>query len=187
MESTSESLLFRLRSPCDDMAWSRFVDLYTPLIFYWARRSGMNSEDAADLVQEIFAVLVKKLPEFKYDPQKSFRSWLRTVTMNKRAEHLRRKSLTLVDATHSEFLKVPANSEDHFWQIEYQQQLVHRALELMRDEFEPQIWNACREFVTTKASAADVAKRTGVSIWAIYAAKSKLLRKLRQELEELLS
>ena len=80
MNTTSFSLLERLRQPSDSAAWDRFVELYTPLLFYWGRRAGLQSADAADLVQDVFEVLLHKLPEFQYDRQKSFRSWLRTVT-----------------------------------------------------------------------------------------------------------
>jgi len=83
MYTTSVSLLERLRQPGDQEAWSRFVRRYSPHIYDWARRQGLSAEDAADLVQEVFALLVQKMPDFKYDPHKSFRAWLRTVTRNK--------------------------------------------------------------------------------------------------------
>ncbi|HEV3262134.1 MAG TPA: sigma-70 family RNA polymerase sigma factor, partial [Gemmataceae bacterium] len=81
MPTTSASLLERLRQPGDQAAWSRFVQLYTPLLYSWARQVRLQHQDAADLVQEVFAVLIRKWPEFSYDPQKSFRSWLRTVML----------------------------------------------------------------------------------------------------------
>ena len=66
MTTTSTSLLIRLRQPTDREAWSRFVKLYGPLIFKWARRTGLQSEDAADLVQDVMALLVQKLPAFQF-------------------------------------------------------------------------------------------------------------------------
>jgi RNA polymerase sigma-70 factor (ECF subfamily) len=85
MHTTPPSLLERLRQPAEQQAWERFVELYTPLIYYWAHRVGLEGHDAADLVQDVFTVLVQKLPEFHYDPQKSFRSWLHTVTSTRGA------------------------------------------------------------------------------------------------------
>src|SRR5262245_45653766 len=82
MHTTSITLLERLRSPADHEAWGRFVDLYTPLVLRWARKSCFRTEDAADLVQDVFTSLFQKLPEFSYDAQKSFRAWLHTVTVN---------------------------------------------------------------------------------------------------------
>src|SRR4051794_22774844 len=92
MDRTPVSLLERLRQPADQTAWGRFVDLYTPLLYYWARRRGLPSAEAADLVQDVFLVLVQKLPEFRYDRDKSFRNWLRTVMLNKWREGLRQRA-----------------------------------------------------------------------------------------------
>src|SRR5262245_41800561 len=72
MPPTSASLLQRLRTPGSGPAWDEFVELYSPLLFQWARRAGLKGEDAADLVQEVFVLLVRKLPEFEYDPSKGF-------------------------------------------------------------------------------------------------------------------
>src|ERR1700730_12188334 len=87
---TPASLLERLRRPGDAHAWARFVELYTPLLYDWARRAGLQQADAADLVQEVLVLLFQKLPEFTYDRQRSFRGWLRTVTLNKWREGRRR-------------------------------------------------------------------------------------------------
>ena len=90
MDSTPVSLLERLRRPAEQAAWERFVRLYTPLLCQWARRLGLRGADAADLVQDVFVVLVQKLPEFRYDPRRRFRGWLWTVTLNKWRERRRR-------------------------------------------------------------------------------------------------
>src|SRR5438552_17277524 len=81
MYTTPVSLLERLHQPAADEAWQRFVKLYTPLLYHWACRVGLQGADAADLVQDVLTLLVQKLPEFKYDSQKSFRAWLRTVML----------------------------------------------------------------------------------------------------------
>jgi len=89
METTSISLLRRLRSPIDQQAWERFVTLYTPLMNHWARRLGLAGQDTDDLVQDVFTLLVRKMPEFRYDRRQSFRGWLWTVTLNKWRERRR--------------------------------------------------------------------------------------------------
>src|SRR5690242_15425848 len=86
MHSTSGSLLERLRQPNEQEAWNRFADLYTPLLYYWLRRLGLAENDAADLVQEVFVVLLAKLPTFEYQKDGTFRGWLRTLTINKYRE-----------------------------------------------------------------------------------------------------
>ena len=92
MNSTSSSLLERLRHPNADEAWDRFVRLYTPLLFHWARGVGLPRQDAADLVQDVLLLLVRKMPDFRYDRSRSFRAWLRTVTLNKWREQQRRRA-----------------------------------------------------------------------------------------------
>ena len=95
MATTSESLLFRLQNlgtSTDESAWEQFVSLYTPLIFYWARRTGLQQNDAADLVQDVLTKVFLKLPKLQYDRSRSFRGWLRKVTLNRYREIGRRKS-----------------------------------------------------------------------------------------------
>ena len=97
MYTTSTRLLERLREPGQDQAWQRFVQLYTPLLYTWAHWQGLQGADAADLVQDVFTLLLRKLPEFRYDKDRSFRGWLRTLTLNKWRENQRRKlPLTLL-------------------------------------------------------------------------------------------
>src|ERR1700681_3549129 len=90
MKSTPLSLLERLRGSNEPAAWERFVQLYTPLLCHWARRLGLQGPEAADLVQDVFTLLVQKLPDFRYDPAKRFRGWLWTVTLNRCRELQRR-------------------------------------------------------------------------------------------------
>src|SRR5439155_3664287 len=99
MHTTSASLLERLRRPTDQAAWARFVQLYTPLLYYWARHLGLQPNDAADLVQDVLTTLVQKLPEFVYDQHRSFRSWLRTLTLNRWHNNRRQRTVPVLDAS----------------------------------------------------------------------------------------
>jgi RNA polymerase sigma-70 factor (ECF subfamily) len=184
METTSISLLERLRQPGQDQAWGRFVTLYTPLLLFWARRHGLKPTDAADLVQEVFLLLVQKLPEFVYDQQKSFRSWLRMVALNKWRDRQRRHAPPL--ANDAELSDLVSPQADAFWESEHRQFLVQRALKLMQEDFEAATWKACWEFVVEGKNAAEVAKELGISENAVYIAKCRVLRRLRQELDGLL-
>jgi len=191
-DSTSESLLVRLQSTGTDEAWARFSDLYTPLIFYWARRNGLGSHDAADLVQEVMALVFQKLPEFQYDPRRSFRSWLRTVTLNKHRERLRRKSIKIDNVSQSQLVNVagngsgPGEAAGQTWDRDYSANLVSHAIDLMRKEFAPETWNALKLFVTSDRTAQEISTETGVSTSTIYSAKSRLMKRMRQELDGLL-
>jgi RNA polymerase sigma-70 factor (ECF subfamily) len=187
MNTTSVSLLQRLRQPGEQAAWARFVQLYTPLLYYWVRRLGEQEQDAADLVQEVFVVLVEKLPEFTYDRHKSFRNWLRTITLNKWRARGRRRCKLPLPTGDVNVLDLPSpEADDTFGEAEYRQHLTRRALELMHHEFQPNTWKACWEQVVTGRRAAEVAAELGMSEGAVYVAKSRVLRRLRQELAGLL-
>jgi RNA polymerase sigma-70 factor (ECF subfamily) len=187
MNTTSLSLLERLRTPAEQEAWARFVKLYTPLLFHWARGVGLSAEEAGDLVQDVLTVLVQKLPDFSYDRQKSFRGWLRTVTLNKWREKKRKPGLPLAEVNPADLPGKPGwDSAAAFEEAEYCQYLVRRALDLMQSEFQPSTWKACWECVVKGRSAADVARELKLTTNAVYLAKSRVLRRLHKELAGLL-
>jgi RNA polymerase sigma-70 factor (ECF subfamily) len=186
MSTTPISLLERLRQPMDQAAWNRFVELYTPLLFYWARRLGLDADAAADLVQDVFVVLVRKLPEFVYDRRKSFRGFLRKVLHNKAHEHHRRARLPMAvgpEALAGVAVADPAEAEE---EAEYRREVVRRTLRLLQPEFPPQVWLAYQDYVIHGKPVAVVAAELGVSTNAVYLAKSRVLKRLRQELDGLL-
>jgi RNA polymerase sigma-70 factor (ECF subfamily) len=180
MHTTSVTLLDLLRHSPDEAAWRKLVRLYTPLLFSWARRAGMAEHDAADLVQEVFTVLVQTLPHFHYDQHGHFRGWLRTITMNKLRDYKRHEALVV---------KVPmdeaptvADDAETFWDKEYRRELTTRAMELMKADFAQTTWKACWEFVAQGRPAVEVASELGISENAVYLAKCRVMRRLQQEL-----
>ena len=190
MTTTSESLLFRLQqdhnSP-DESDWHQFVSLYTPLIFYWARKTGLGQSDASDLVQDVLTLVFQKLPDFKYDATRSFRGWLRTVTLNKYREIYRRKSSRLATASESMLENLaPIEVAESTWDIDYARLLVAKTMELMKDDFAVGTWDALKLVMNDGRSVDDAAEKTGVSSWTIYSARARLMKRLRAELNGLL-
>ena len=184
---TSPSLLVRLRRPDDQNAWGRFVRLYAPMIYAWGRRVGLQSEDAADLVQDVLTTLVRKLPEFDYRQPGSFRAWLRTVTLNKWRDGARRRAARPAEQAGEQVLDLAAPEDSiSLTEVEYREFLVARALELMQAEFQPTTWKACWELVVNDRPAADIAIELHISPNAVYLAKARVLRRLRAELAGLL-
>jgi RNA polymerase sigma-70 factor (ECF subfamily) len=180
-------LLVRLRQPDQQQAWTRFVDLYTPLLFHWARRLGLQQSDAADLVQEVFVVLVRELPGFTYRANQRFRGWLWTVFRNKHGERQRRLAGKPSAAPEAALNDVPSPAENvAIEEAEYRQYITRRALELMQANFQPATWKACWECVVTGRSSAEVAGELGITVNAVHLAKARVLRRLREELVGLL-
>jgi RNA polymerase sigma-70 factor (ECF subfamily) len=186
MTKTPASLLERLRQPFDPDAWSRFVSLYTPLIYSWTRRAGLQEQDALDIVQNVFVILLRVLPTFSYDRDQSFRRWLRTVTLNTwRNARKRSENRVHHGAADADLLPGPDELEA-VWESEYRQHVVARALCVMRADFQETTWKACWEMVVNGRPAADVAADLGITVGAVYAAKVRVLNRLREELQGLL-
>ena len=183
MDSTSVNLLQRLRQAPGEADWDRFVRQYTPLLSYWARRLGLQDHDVADLVQEVLIVMVQKLPAFQYQPERSFRGWMRTILINKwRDRRVRRTDISLqgdVQAT------APGLAED-LDEREHRQYVLGRALRLMASAFEPATWQACLETVVGSRPAGQVAAELGISVNAVYLAKSRVLARLREDFQGML-
>ncbi len=185
MDSTSSSLLERLRRPDAEEAWGRFVRLYTPLLFHWARRAGLPRQDAADLVQHVLTLLVRKLPQFRYDRRRSFRAWLRTVALNKWREQRRRRPPAVEG---DDVLREVAGPDETsaFEETEYRNHLVRQALHALRGEFPERTWEAFRRYALDGEDAVAVAASLGLQVGSVYAAKSRVLARLRERLEGLL-
>ncbi len=185
MDSTSPSLMKRLANTGDDDAWSRFVELFTPLIFYWAQKAGLNSSEASELVQDVICTVFQKMPGFEYNPEKTFRGWLRTVTINKACDLMRRKA-KLQEAHGLEANIETPDAAALFAEAEYRENLVHRALRILKSEFTDATWNAFWQYVAEGRDADQVAKDLEISVNSVYLAKSRVLRRLREEFSEVL-
>lgn len=187
MPTTSTTLLTRVRERSDAAAWDRFVQLYTPLLFYCCRRTGLTEDEAADTVQDVFVVLLDTLPTFQYAAGGSFRGWLRTLTLNKCRERHRQRREQAVGGSAACADRLNDSDLDDLWEAEYRQYLVARALDVMRAEFEPTTWQACWQTTVEDRPASEVAAELGLSVNAVYLARSRVLRRLREYLAGLLS
>lgn len=183
MFATPASLLDRLRKPEEATAWDRFVELYTPLLFHWARRLGLQATDCADLVQDVFLLLWRKLPEFQYDKARSFHAWLKTLFLNRHRDRQRQREPRPVSMDGFEFAAGPNGSGADEEDSRY---LIRQAFRLIEREFSPLHQQAFRAYVLEEQSPEEVARALGISPGTVYSIKSKILSRLRQELQELL-
>lgn len=189
--STSSSLISRVKSR-DEQAWRRLVQLYGPLLGFWLRRAGLQSADAHDVFQEVFQAVARGIEHFQRDrPGDSFRAWLRTITRNKLTDHFRRRGVEPVGAGGSEALRrldglaAPPESLPDEAEEEALHQLRLRAMELIRGEFEPKTWEMFWRVTVGGQAAKDVAADLDVTASTVRVAKSRVLRRLREELEDL--
>lgn len=181
MNTTPVSLLVRLRRPEDHEAWARFVRLYTPLLLHWASKWELQASDADDLVQEVFVALLRSLPTFEYDGRLSFRGWLHTVVRNKWLELERRRGR--LPASDDGLSSAAADPWAELEQAEFNALLAQRALQLIEGEFKASTLAAFRATVVEDRAAGEVAVELGLTVNAVYLARNRVLRRLRNELE----
>ncbi len=190
--SISSTLLEQVRARRPE-AWQRLVCLYGPVVYRWCRQYGVARDDAPDLVQEVFAAVALHIDGFhRHRPGDSFTAWLRTVTRNVirgcfRSRHDRAVAQGGSDAQEW-FLQVPELPEpvEASDSPETSSWIMPIGLDLVRAEFENHTWEAFRRVVIERQSPARVAVDLGMTIAAVYQAKSRVLRRLRQELDGLL-
>jgi len=191
VQETSKSLLLRAGAG-DAVAWERLVGLYQPMIHGWLLRHLIHAQEAEDLTQDVLAVLVRELARFSHAGRPgSFRGWLRTITVN-RAREFWRAGRCRVRAEGGDFGEVldqladPDSPLSALWDREHDAHVLRRVLALVESEFEGNTVRAFRRLVTDGARAADVAAELGMSVAAVYGAKSRVLARLRQEAEGLI-
>lgn len=184
MAETSLTLLERLRHPSDTAAWKRLVDLYTPLIHGWLRRHAVTPDDANDVVQEVLGVVLREAPQFQHNQRPgAFRCWLRTVTIHRLRAFWKSRRSQPFAATDAELEQLvdPDSELSRLWDQEHEQHILRRLLELIESEFAPATWQAFRRLTLEEHRAADVARDLGTTVNAVLLAKSRVLRRLRQE------
>lgn len=176
---TSTSLLEHLQqSPHDDAAWRRLDAIYRPLIARMLQSDPTLGADADDLTQDILAVVVRELPGFRRERAGSFRKWLRTIAAYRLQAYYRarrgRRHDPLVDLAddRSELSRV--------WDAEHNAHVVRRLLDLVTAEFSPVHVQAFRRLVFDAAKPHEVAAELGLTLDAVYLAKSRILRWLRE-------
>lgn len=162
------------------------MHLYSPVLYQWSRRMGLKHDDALDMVQEVFVVLVKRLPEFTYDAERGFRNWLYTVTRNKLMEKGRRKAVKVDGRVQPDQVAVPAE-EDRCERADFHRHLLERILPSVAKYFHESTWQAFHAHVIEGRPAQEVAARLGITVSAVCKAKFRVLSRLHRELGDLLS
>ena len=186
MERTSVSLLDRLRQQAAPEDWTRLIDLYKPFIERFIRFDSALAADAEDICQEVLKKLVEHLPKFRRERDGSFRTWLKTITLNEVnafwRHRLRRRgvygdggSLLLSG------LQDPRNELSQLWDREHGGHVLRSLQEQIEPDFAPVTWQAFRLRVYEEKSTDEVAASLGISKNAVDIAKSRVLARLRKE------
>jgi RNA polymerase sigma-70 factor (ECF subfamily) len=192
MNETNPSLLCRAVSG-EAAAWERIVNLYQPMIHAWLQRLSVPPQEAADLAQEVMAVVVKELPGFAHAGHPgSFRGWLRAITVNRVRAFLRRgrwreRALSGEVFNFLDQLTDPNSTLTQEWNAEHDAHVVRRILAMVETDFEATTVRIFHRLVLHEAQPAVVAAELGMPIAAVYGAKSRVLQRIRREAEGLLN
>ncbi|MCB9850886.1 MAG: RNA polymerase sigma factor [Phycisphaerales bacterium] len=188
-DSTRATLLLRLRDRTDSLSWQEFHERYGQLLFRYARQRGASAVDAEDIVQEVEISLLKALDGFEYDAAKGrFRAYLRVAViraMGRRAGKEARQG-ELVDPHNFDYMSAvrDADSDDR-WEQEWRAHRLRWALREVAASFEQVTIDAFRMHVLAGKTADETATALGISTASVYQAKSRVLKQVKQRLDEL--
>jgi RNA polymerase sigma-70 factor (ECF subfamily) len=195
---TRRSLLSRLRNVGDDASWRAFFDTYWRLLYNVARKSGLSDDEAQDVVQETVISVARKIPEFRYDPEKgSFKQWLLLITRRRIQDHLRRRyrSLPLAAAPEEELTRrtenvpEPAPAPDvqfeASWEREWKDNILQTALARVRQRANPKHYQVFDYCVLQELPATKVARMLGLNAAQVYLAKHRMSLTVKRTVAEL--
>jgi RNA polymerase sigma-70 factor (ECF subfamily) len=188
---TRVSLLGRLRqSPLDEAAWAQFVEHYGPRIYAWCRKWHLQEADAQDVTQDVLLRLARKMKDFTYDPSKSFRAWLKTLTSHAWSDFVNardRPGLGTGDALVHAALESTEAREDLVKHLEeeFDRELLETAMLRVRLRVAPQTWEAFRLTALEGLSGAEAAGRIPMQVAQVFVAKRRVQKMLQQEIARL--
>lgn len=188
--TTRSSLLVRIRDLRDNDAWRQFVRLYAPLVYRFARRHRLQDADAADLTQEVLRAVSAGAERLTYDSERgSFRSWLFAMAHHKLCDFLTRQRRQCRgsgdSATHELLEEVLAKSEVAIWMQDYERQLFAWAADQVRSGCTDTTWQAFWQTAVEGRDAKLVARSLGLTIGAVYVAKSRIQARLKEHIDQI--
>jgi RNA polymerase sigma-70 factor, ECF subfamily len=189
---TSVSLLDRLRAAqADDPDWLRLEEIYRPLIRRWLGRAPGLGDESADLTQEVFLVMVRDIPTFERRREGSFRAWVRLITVNVLRNYRKRqfrKPAVGMDPCDAflDGLAEPNSELAREWDLDHDRHIFQKLQTAVQPAFAPATWEAFRRFAIDGLPAAQVAAELGLTVNAVTLAKSRILKRLREEAGDLL-
>lgn len=186
---TRPSMLLRLRDQADGDAWQAFESVYWPLIFQAARSQGLQDADARDVTQGVLIRVSERIETFVPDHTRArFRTWLATLTRHAITDHIRargRRDVSIpADGSHD--LEVGAADDDIEQLIErdYQRQVFRWAASVVESEFSREAWQAFWQTAVVGLSIAETARQLGRSTGSVYASRSRIMRRLKEQVCE---
>ena len=196
---TRATLIDRLKNWQDQASWQDFFDTYWKLIYGLARKSGLNEEDAQDVVQETLVSVANHMPNFKYDPNLgSFKAWLRTLIRWRISDHIRKRgSASTVplpgDTTEGgenpsctkELPDKSVQTMDQLYEQEWQKSVLEAAIAKVKRKLDPQKYQVFDFYVNKEWAPEKVAATFKISVDQVYLAKHRVTELIKAEAKRL--
>jgi RNA polymerase sigma-70 factor (ECF subfamily) len=144
----------------------------------------VSDSSVEDVLQELFVLLIRKLPEFRYDPSRSFRAWLWTVFHHTVLAWQKRQPRTGPALEQTEELAAP-DSFAEATEAEYRHYLLSRIVQIVETDFPATTWQIFQQVAIVGRPGAEVAREFGVTVNVVYLTRSRVLARLREELSGL--
>jgi RNA polymerase sigma factor (sigma-70 family) len=189
--STRLSLLGRLRlTPTDEQAWSEFVERYGRQVYTWCRQWGLQEADAEDVTQNVLADLARQMRTFEYQPSGRFRSWLRTIAHRAWCDLLASRKAANTGSGDSAVLGILNSVEARddllkHLDAECEREVLEAAMNEVRQRVEANTWEAFRLTAQEGLAGAETAERLGLQVAAVFKAKSRVQKMIRDEVAKL--
>ncbi len=182
---TRNSLILRIRDRDDAEAWREFVSIYEPVIYTTALHRGLQHADASELVQRVLLAVARAVDRFQPDSDRArFRTWLYRITHNEFCKQYAasQKHTASGDSNVLEQLSnLPSKSDDEHFVIQYRRSVFRWAANRVRRSVRPSTWEAFQRTTVDGVAPEDVADELGLSIGAVYVARSRVMARLRTE------
>ena len=188
---TRVTLLGRLRrDPTDQAVWEEFVEHYGPRIYGWCRKWDLQEADAQDVTQNVLLRLAEKLRDFSYDPSRSFRAWLKTLTHHAWSDFVQsraRPGLGSGDSGVEKLLHSVEAREDlvKHLEAEFDREILEEAMLRVRLRVAPQTWEAFRLTAVEGLSGAEAGARIPMQVAQVFVAKRRVQKMLQEEVARL--
>ncbi|MEO1524599.1 MAG: sigma-70 family RNA polymerase sigma factor [Planctomycetota bacterium] len=183
---TRESLLIRLSDPSDRDAWDTFVSIYRPLVYRIARLRGVQDADAQDLAQRVLLSVSKSISDWTPRPGSRFRHWIARIAKNAAINALQRQPRDRArggSGYAAALGSVEQQSIEQLYELEYRRQVYRRAAEIVRNRADEKTWLAFSLTMVDGLSVDQVAERLAMPPGSVYAARSRMVRRLRDQVQ----
>ncbi|MBL8815210.1 MAG: sigma-70 family RNA polymerase sigma factor [Planctomyces sp.] len=183
---TRVSLLLRLRNAADHEAWTEFYEVYSPLIYHYARSRGLQHSDAEDTRAECLESVARQITGFDYDRSRGgFRAWLRTLAIRRIIDKLRKRQLISADSAELNSLPDVHEPVDELWDREWRHQHLKHSMENARRQVNEQTWQIFELLINNELSVQEVCEQLGVTANHVYKARGRVLELVRERMRYL--